>query len=70
MGLIKLTRSLQAWLLKNHPDLIFLITFGHTEYFTDEMRQQYLEWVQTEEGQQYLKGGSKYVEEGDAISES
>lgn len=68
--MIKLTKSLAEWLKRNHPELIALLTFGHVELFTDEMHQQYLEWVQTEEGQQYLKGGSKYIEEGDAISES
>lgn len=68
--MIKLTKSLVEWLKRNHPELIALLTFGHVELFTDEMQQQYLEWVQTEEGQQYLKGGSKYAEEGDAISES
>lgn len=37
-----------------------MIMFGHTELFTEEMQQEYLKWCQTEEGKQYLKGGSKY----------
>ncbi len=58
----KLTQSLYHWLWENHRDKIALIMFGHAELFTPEMQQQYLEWCKTEEGRQYLKGGSKYVE--------
>lgn len=36
--------------------------FGHTELLTKEMYDEYIKWVQTDEGKQYLKGGSKYVE--------
>jgi hypothetical protein len=69
MSLVKLTQSLEHWLAVNHPDKIFLITFGHVELFTPEMQQAYLEWVQTEEGKQYLKGGSKYKPELDETEE-
>ena len=48
--MINLTQSLEYWLAKNHPDKIFLIMFGHTEYFTPEMQEAYLEWVKTDEG--------------------
>lgn len=58
----KLTQSLYHWLWENHRDKIVLIMFGHVELFTPEMQRQYLEWCKTEEGRQYLKGGSKYVE--------
>lgn len=61
--MVKLTQSLQHWLFENHPELLPLIMFGHVELFTPEMKQQYIEWCRTEEGQQYLKGGSKYKEE-------
>ena len=64
--MVKLTQSLQEWLCRYHQDKIALIMSGHVELFTPEMRQQYLEWCQTEEGRQYLKGGSKYKEEYDA----
>jgi hypothetical protein len=37
--------------------------FGHTELLTDEMVKDYLEWCKTDEGKQYLKGGSKYKED-------
>ncbi len=61
--MVKLTQSLQQWLFENHKEIIPLIMFGHVELFTDEMREQYLAWCQTDEGKQYLKGGSKYKEE-------
>ena len=34
--------------------------FGHTELFTEEMQKEYIAWCKTDEGKQYLKGGSKY----------
>lgn len=59
--MVKLTQSLEYWLAANHPDKLFLIgSFGHVELFTPEMQQAYLAWCQTDEGRQYLKGGSKY----------
>ena len=59
---VKLTESLKQWLFANHPDKLSLIMFGHVELFTDEMREQYIEWCKTDGGKQYLKGGSKYKE--------
>ena len=61
--MVKLTQSLQHWLWENHRDIIGLIMFGHTELFTEEMNENYLKWCCTDEGRQYLKGGSKYIEE-------
>ena len=61
--MVRLTQSLHIWLMKNHPDILLLIKFGHTELFTDEMSAEYVNWCQTEEGMQHLKGGSKYDEE-------
>lgn len=58
--MVRLTESLKQWLARNHPDLLFLIGFGHIELFTDEMKEQYLEWCGTDEGRQYLIGGAKY----------
>ena len=34
--------------------------FGHLELFTKEMQKEYIEWCKTDEGKQYLKGGSEY----------
>ena len=58
--MVKLTKSLKHWLRENHPDLILLIMFGHIELFTDEMKIEYLEWCQTDDGKRYLKGGDLY----------
>ena len=64
--MVKLTHSLQHWLFINHPGIVPLLMFGHTELFTEEMQKEYLAWCQTEEGKQYLKGGSKYIERNKA----
>lgn len=61
--MVRLTQSLQHWLWENHRDKIGLIMFGHTELFTEEMQKEYLEWCKTDDGKQYLKGGSKHKEE-------
>jgi len=58
--MVRLTQSLAAWLFQNHPDKVATIMFGHLEDFTPEMQREYLDWVQTDEGKQYLKGGAKY----------
>lgn len=55
-----LTQSMEVWLWKYHRDKLALIMFGHLELFTEEMAQEYVEWCKTEEGRQYLQGGSKY----------
>lgn len=60
--MIKLTQSLEHWLWENHRDKIGLIMFGHTELITSEMYKEYMAWCATDEGKQYLKGGSKYKE--------
>ena len=61
--MVRLTQSLAVWLHANHPETMALILFGHVELFTAEMQRNYLEWCQTDEGRQYLKGGAKYDEE-------
>lgn len=61
--MVKLTQSLSHWLFENHKDKLSLIMFGHVELLTEEMYAEYLAWCQTEDGKQYLKGGSKYKEE-------
>jgi len=58
----KLTASLEHWLAVNEPEAFALISFGHIELFTDEMKQRYLDWVITDEAREYLAGGSKYHE--------
>ena len=61
--MVKLTQSLQQWLYAHHPDKISLIVLGHTELYAEEMHAEYLEWCRTEDGKQYLVGGSKYKED-------
>lgn len=58
--MIILTQSLEHWLFEFHRDKLTLIMFGHLEEFTKEMKVEYLEWCKTDEGKQYLEGGSKY----------
>lgn len=60
--MFKLTQSLRHWLLENHRDIVALVMLGHVELITEEMWQEYIEWCDTDDGKQYLKGGSKYVE--------
>lgn len=61
--MVELTQSLSHWLFANgYQKECALIMFGHTEYLTEEMYGRYIEWCNTEEGKQYLKGGSKYAE--------
>lgn len=54
------TQSMEVWLATYHRDKLVLLSFGHLELFTEEMAREYAEWCKTEEGRQYLKGGSKY----------
>ncbi len=61
--MVRLTQSLNQWLWENHRKALPLIMLGHTELFTEEMQQEYLAWCLTDDGKQYLKGGSKYKEE-------
>ena len=60
--MVTLTQSLEHWLFENHKELIAPLMFGHVELFTEEIESEYLAWCKTDEGKQYLKGGSKYVE--------
>lgn len=66
--MVKMTQSFAAWCLNYHRELFTPLSFGHTELLTDELMQEYLEWVRTDEGRQYLKGGSKYIEENEGES--
>lgn len=61
--MVKLTQSLQQWLLEHHKEKLPLIMLGHVELMTKDMTEEYLAWCQTDDGKQYLKGGSKYKEQ-------
>lgn len=58
--MIQLTQSLRHWLWENHRDIIGLVILGHAELITDEMWDDYSAWCMTDDGKQYLDGGSKY----------
>ena len=59
--MITITQSLREFLVrKGMQKEMALLIFGHTEVYTPELQKEYFEWVQTEEGQAYLKGGEKY----------
>lgn len=60
--MIRITQSLYQWLWTNHREIIPLVLFGHIELFTEDMQAAYLEWCKTDDGKQYLVGGSKYDE--------
>lgn len=61
--MVKLTRSLTAFLFKFHKDKVALISLGHIELYTREIQKEYMEWLKTDDGKSYLKGGSNYKEE-------
>ena len=70
--MVILTQSMEIWLATYHKEKLALIMFGHLELFTEEMAEEYAEWCMTDEGKQYLKGGSKYNpgHEGNKASEA
>ena len=60
--MVKMTQSMEHWLFENYKDKFALIMLGHLELFTVQMQKEYMEWCKTDDGKQYLKGGSKYDE--------
>lgn len=56
----RMTHSFSVWCLKFHRDIYPLLMFGHNELITKEMYQEYLDWVQTDEGKQYLEDGGEH----------
>ena len=63
--MVKLTQSFAQYLWQFHREKLSLILFGHMELITEDMYKDYLAWCQTDDGKQYLKGGSKYKPEED-----
>ena len=61
--MVELTQSFAHWLFEYDKELLPLVMFGHLEVITEEMLDQYLAWCQTDDGKQYLEGGSKYKED-------
>ena len=52
--MVSITRSLTHWLFKFKPENWNWIVIGHCEYLTEEMQNDYLNWLTTEEGRLYL----------------
>lgn len=62
--MIKPTLSLAKFFeIKGLKKELTLLYFGHAEVFTPELEREYTEWVQTDEGRSYLKGGTNYKED-------
>ena len=61
--MVKFTQSMSHWLWNNHSDIYGLVLLGHTELITKEMYDEYIKWCQTEDGKQYLEGGTKYKDD-------
>ena len=59
----RMTQSMAQFLFQFHRDKLALIMMGHLELYTDEINKEYFEWLETDEGKSYLKGGSNYKEE-------
>lgn len=55
-----MTQSFEVWVFTYHKDLFVPLMFGHTEVLTEELSKEYIEWCKSDEGKQYLEGGSKY----------
>lgn len=60
--MIKLTASLEHFLFDRYREKFALISLGHLEEMTDEMTEEYYEWLQTDDGKSYLEGGENYHE--------
>lgn len=52
--MIRMTKSFALWCFKYHKDIYSLLIFGHIELLTEDMYKEYLEWLHTDEGKQYL----------------
>ena len=61
--MIEMTLSLRKFLWKFHRDIYSNLMFGHVELFTEEIKNEYLEWCKTDEGKSYLEGGTNYIKE-------
>lgn len=55
-----MTQSFEHWLFTYHNDIFAPVAFGHLELITEEMLKEYINWLDTDEGKSYLKGGSNY----------
>ena len=60
--MVKMTLSFSHWCWTFHREIYPLLMFGHVEELTPDLRREYIDWCNTDEGKRYLKGGDKYEE--------
>lgn len=53
--MIRLTKSLEFFIIRYHKDILVPLSFGHSEVLTEEIWQEYLNWCQTDEAKPYMK---------------
>ena len=61
--MVFITQSLSHFLYENYPQILPLVMLGKLELLTKKIQDQYIDWCKTDDGKQYLKGGSKYDNE-------
>ena len=67
--MVKMTQSFSHWCFTYHREIYTLLMFGHLEELTDDLKEEYLNWIKTDEGKEYLKGGKYYREEDDGSAD-
>lgn len=45
----KLNETFKEFLFDKHPDLLPLIMFGHAELITEDIKKEYVEWLNDKE---------------------
>lgn len=60
--MVRLTESLRQFLARKYLKELPLIALGHVELITENMKEEYIAWCETEEGRSYLEGGINYKE--------
>ena len=53
--MVTLSKSLHHWLFKNYPDKLVYTMFGHVEVLTEDIINEYTQWLSTDEGKKWLK---------------
>lgn len=49
--MVKLTESLKEFLSQSeHKEIIPLLMFGHVELFTEDIQQEYVQWLAKNQG--------------------
>lgn len=59
--MVKLNQAMEYFLKTRFADLWHRIAGGESQLLTLEVRQEYAEWLKTDQAKQYLPGGAKYI---------